>query len=215
MDNWQIHVQPNCEYNKSHLFQLDLWEKVSTNKIGPQLILTSHPACFTMGKGLQKKSSQELIETNLKELIDLPYPIFQIFRGGGLTFHHPNQFIIYAIKKLHPDGWNLDQHLNFLMDISNRLIENFYEFSLEKKLDPLGMWFKDKKIASIGVGIKKMTTTHGIAININDHPIIQFIRDYYPCGLEGKVYSSLDKITDLNIDWLKFESKFLQLLRST
>lgn len=86
----------NWDYQDCEKFQYESTKYLKENPSEMILISCSHPHCFTYGRGLQKgRGTQELQEFDTG--MPLPFPMHQISRGGGLTFHYPGQFIFYPI----------------------------------------------------------------------------------------------------------------------
>ena len=92
----------NWDYLEALTFQEIANEFVYQNPNHTIIIFCSHPSCFTIGRGLQRSSieTHSLKEHNpgLNEKISIP--IHEIKRGGGITFHHPEQIVIYPIVNL-------------------------------------------------------------------------------------------------------------------
>lgn len=155
-------------------------------------IFCNHTPLITNGRGDRQNSS-------LGNISKVPLGIekYQINRGGGLTFHGPNQWIGYPILKLHAMKYPLKLHLDFLLNLVAKSLE---EFNIEPqiKMNPLGVWTKDnKKLASAGVGIDHWVTQHGIALNLESLPFSENdISLMSPCGLNGNTYTYAKEIND-------------------
>lgn len=207
----------NWEYSPAHTFQRKCLEILQEKPSLRIIICTSHPRVFTNGRGLQKPRKGEvlnLVEFDPYRAKDLPYPFHQIERGGGLTFHHPGQMIIYPIVKLNPKTLSLSGIINDLFDFA---IDELKEWGLtglnhENKL--LGLWFKDKKLASMGIAIEKFTTFHGMALNFyNDLEMKKALSVINPCGLNAETYTSVEELMDLKNKTLdEFADSFLRRL---
>lgn len=179
------------------------------------LICCSHPRVFTNGRGLQKPKKGEtlsLIEFDKTQAKSLPFPFYQIERGGGLTFHHPGQMIIYPIVRLNPAHLSLSSMINDLFDFA---IETLKEWGLsdvnhENKL--LGLWHKNQKLASMGIAIEKLTTFHGMALNFHqDLEMKRALQILNPCGLNAETYTSVEELIPLNQRSLdQFAENFLR-----
>lgn len=206
----------NWEYEKAHEFQLFCVEHVLINPKDIILIFTSHPNVLTMGRGLQKlkNSTVELIEFDPTLKSSIETEVVDIKRGGGLTFHHPGQFVFYPILKT--TEHNLKVHdlmleilsitkysLSFLIDENNLIVNS----------DLLGLWFNNtNKLASIGLAVNRFVTYHGLALNFfHDQKMHEEIVNLHPCGLPGSIYSSVDKISKFEVNnesFNKFKTLF-------
>lgn len=210
----------NWDYGLAHKFQrhsLKLLDQYPQIRI---IICCSHPRCFTNGRGLQKPRKGEvlnLVEFNPALAGGLPFPFFQIERGGGLTFHHPGQMIIYPIARLNPKGLSLSLMINDLFDFAISVLDRWgiKDLSHENKL--LGLWHKEKKLASMGIAIEKLTTFHGMALNFyKDEEMKEALRLVNPCGLNSETYISVEELKDLsgpeNLE--SFSEQFLDRLKT-
>ena len=208
----------NSDYRNTEKFQIKSTEIVKLNKGLSLYICCSHPHCFTMGRGLQKKSGsvlENLIETDL-ESIKLPFPVYQIKRGGGLTFHYPGQFILYPIINLNNKNNNLKDLVNWLLETTKNILNDSLGLEqLTKKTDPLGLWANSQKLASIGIGSNRFVTYHGLALNlINDNEMFSALTGLNPCGLNSSVYTNVEALTNQTISQNKFTHFFIEKLQN-
>lgn len=191
----------NWDYGVAHKFQRHCLEVLDQNPQIRIIICTSHPRCFTNGRGLQKPRKGEvleLVEFDPALASTLPYPFYQIERGGGLTFHHPGQLIIYPIVRLNPKTLSLSVMINSLFDFAIDVLKNWdlNHLSHENKL--LGLWHENKKLASMGIAIEKLTTFHGMALNFyRDDEMKKALNRVNPCGLNAETYTSVEELMDL------------------
>jgi lipoyl(octanoyl) transferase len=142
---------------------------------GERLILLEHEPVYTIGR-LRDQSS-------LRDPSRLPHPVVETNRGGQATYHGPGQLVSYPILDLRQRGQDLHAHLRMLEDV---LIETCRHFGVEAgRRDGLtGVWVEDRKLASIGVGVKKWISMHGFAINITRESLSGFFA-ITPCGIDG------------------------------
>lgn len=195
------------DYEKFLSLQNDLTELVLEDKKLVFLILCNHKTLVTNGRG--DRQNQEL---NLKSEIPESVEYHEINRGGGITFHGPNQLIFYPILKLGPESFPLTKHLDHMMKLISDVLDE-YDVKTTNKLNPLGVWHKDQpiKIASLGVGIHKWVTQHGAAINIEPITISESeFTSLNPCGLNASTYGFAKMFNDkMSLDdfVLGFEEK--------
>lgn len=169
----------------------DATEKTRNDGI-TRLMVCSHPLVFTMGRGDRQNTSLEL-ESNVEKVQVVP-----INRGGGLTFHAPNQIIFYPVMKL-TSTYGLNEHLCLLAKTFQNTLQS--DLSLEYKRNPLGLWYQNQKLASIGIELKRFVTRHGIAFNLTKIPIDQnLLGELNPCGLSANTYTSLEDLK-VELDW--------------
>jgi lipoyl(octanoyl) transferase len=138
------------------------------------VILLEHEPVYTIGR-LPDKSS-------LRNVSGLPYPVFETNRGGQATYHGPGQLVGYPIVDLRIRGRDLH---HYLRKLENILIDLLADFGLQGvRIDgKTGVWIQDRKIASIGVGVRKWVTMHGFALNVASD--LSGFQNITPCGLSG------------------------------
>ncbi len=203
-------------YNLAHQFQLDCVEYVRNHRRLRIYIICNHPHCFTLGRGLQRNKDLagiELIDFNPAMRERLSIPLFDIKRGGGLTFHYPGQLICYPVVSL---GQKMDVYkvMNQLLGWAQGLLEQKYGLqNLSHKEKLLGLWWGDKKMASIGIAVSRFITYHGMAFNVlSDHVMNEQLQKVYPCGLPGSVYVSLQEALGREDVYEKFWQLFKETL---
>lgn len=181
-------------------------------------IFTSHRPCFTLGRGLQKGKDPKL--QNLKPWDEslswqLPYPLIKTKRGGGLTFHYPGQWVFYPILRLN-QSWTLSQHLRWPLDLAQKVLYDHYHLATESEKTFTGLWWGEKKIASLGIALKRFVTYHGFALNLQDDAsFFAALKTLHPCGLEGKIYSCVEKICEYCITPQEFHRHALRALHAS
>lgn len=207
----------NWDYKLAHNFQrhsLKVLDEIPQLRI---LICCNHPQVLTNGRGLQKPrkgEKLELVEFNPANYPHLPYPLHQIERGGGLTFHHPGQFIFYPIVKLNPKTLSLSKMIDDIFETSSQVLQSWGITDLDYGRKLLGLWHKDQKIASMGIAIEKLTTFHGMALNVfRDDGMMKAMNILNPCGLSSETYTSVEELTDMKEkDINQFSDEFLRRL---
>lgn len=212
--NTYVITKKNWDYALSHQFQRFALKKVQEGQGLRFLICCSHPEILTNGRGLQKPRKGEsfnLIEFNKNQHSLLPFPFFQIERGGGLTFHHPDQFIFYPIVKLNPKTLSLSKMIDQIFEISVTVLNEWGLENLSHTNKLLGLWHGEKKIASMGIAIEKLVTFHGMALNLKQNFRMQdSLKALNPCGLNSETYSSVESLINLpENSWEKFREQFI------
>jgi len=144
------------------------------------VILLEHEPVYTIGR-LPDKSS-------LRVVSQLPHPLFETNRGGQATYHGPGQLVGYPILDLRQRGRDLHSYLRSLEDL---LIDLLQEFGIrgDQFAGKTGVWVQDRKIASIGVGVRKWVTMHGFALNVAGD--LTGFQSIVPCGLPGVRMTSI------------------------
>jgi len=168
---------------------------------GERLILLEHEPVYTIGR-LRDQSS-------LRDPSRLPHPVVETNRGGQATYHGPGQLVSYPILDLRQRGQDLHAHLRMLEDV---LIETCRHFGVEAgRRDGLtGVWVEDRKLASIGVGVKKWISMHGFAINITRESLSGFFA-ITPCGIDGVTMTCVSQEAGKEISVAEFADALREL----
>ena len=149
---------------------------------GDTVFLLEHEPVFTIGR-LRDQSS-------LREPGSLPFPVHETNRGGQATYHGPGQWVGYPILDLNPRGRDLHQHLRLLEEALIRACAGF-GVAAGRREGLTGVWVENRKLASIGVGVRKWVSMHGFAINITRECLPPFFA-ITPCGLDGVAMTCLE-----------------------
>jgi lipoyl(octanoyl) transferase len=159
-------------------------EKRADHSLGDELLLLEHEPVYTIGRTPDQSS--------LRGMAHLPHPLFPINRGGQATYHGPGQLIGYPIIDLRECGQDLHRYLRWLEAL---LVETLAEIGLAATTRPglTGVWVEDRKIASIGVGVRHWITMHGFALNVCGDltPFEQIV----PCGIANVAMTSIERET--------------------
>jgi lipoyl(octanoyl) transferase len=159
-------------------------DKRVDHSLGDELLLLEHDPVYTIGRTPNQSS--------LLGAAHLPYPLFPINRGGQATYHGPGQLIGYPIIDLRRCGQDLHRYLRWLEDL---LVETLAELGIAATTRGglTGVWVENRKIASIGVGVRHWITMHGFALNVcgDLSPFDQIV----PCGIANVTMTSIEKET--------------------
>jgi lipoate-protein ligase B len=152
---------------------------------GPDLLLLlEHEPVVTLGRG----AHAEHLLLSPEELTARGIALAQAARGGDVTWHGPGQLVGYPIVDLAPLGRNLHGYLRRLEEVLLRTLDAF-GCPGQRRPGSTGAWIGERKIASIGVGVRHWITWHGFALNVNTDP--QDFSCIVPCGLAGVQMTSL------------------------
>lgn len=173
-------------YREVRDLQLELVEKRIRGEIGDTLLLLEHQSVVTRGRGLQWTGQARARHMPLLQPLPQGVDFSESERGGDLTWHGPGQLVIYPIIHLK----NRDV-AGYLRKIENAVISFLGDFEIRAhaKNNATGVWVGEKKVASIGIAVRRWVTYHGIAINIvNDLSPFHWIS---PCGFSPEVMTRL------------------------
>lgn len=172
---------------------LDLQEQlvgqVQRGESDETLILLEHEPVYTIGRTRDRSSLRE----------GLPHPVFETNRGGQATYHGPGQLTGYPILDLNKRGRDLHHYLRFLEEYLIRLCAGF-GVTAHRREGLTGVWVGERKLASLGVGVRKWISMHGFAINILSSSTADF-SSITPCGLTGVEMTSLERESGLPMDF--------------
>ncbi|HVR62227.1 MAG TPA: lipoyl(octanoyl) transferase LipB [Polyangia bacterium] len=169
------------DYGDVWAMQRELVGSRQRGEIPDTLILVEHPDVITLGRGTHRE--------NLIAPGDIP--IFEIERGGDVTYHGPGQLVGYPIFLLREN--ERDLHL-YLRNLEESLIQAVGEHGIAGGRNPgwTGVWIGDRKLASIGVAVKRWVTLHGFALNVATD--LTRFASINPCGLEATVMASMSSV---------------------
>lgn len=157
----------------------DLQEKMVRQRragaIEDTILLLEHAPVFTIGRTRDQSS--------LREPGRLPHPVVEINRGGQATYHGPGQLVGYAILDLSQRTKDLHRHLRHLEEALIRTLARF-DITAGRREGLTGVWVGERKIASLGVGVRSWVTLHGFALNVLESSLPPFSA-ITPCGLDG------------------------------
>jgi lipoyl(octanoyl) transferase len=164
------------------------------DEIPDTLIFCEHTPVITRGRGLQRVDGRE---ERAKPLALMPAgtEYIETNRGGDLTWHGPGQLVLYPIIKLGGDGelgkkigQDVNGYIRFLENIYIDLLSKF-EITATSKEGGSGVWLGERKVASVGIALRRWVSYHGIAINlVND--LFSF-QAFDPCGFDANVMTRL------------------------
>jgi lipoyl(octanoyl) transferase len=181
------------DYQKAWDLQHQLFTKRLNNEISDTLLLLEHPHTYTLGKSSNKEnlllSEVELREQNIS--------LYDIDRGGDITYHGPGQIVGYPIINL--SLWKEDTH-EYLRALEEVIIQTLAEYGIEGVRNEVhtGVWVNDKKICAIGIKVRSWITMHGFAFNVNTD--MKLFNGIIPCGIENKGVTSLSEIKGETIE---------------
>lgn len=191
-------------FDEAVKFMEERVNKIIAKNACPLIWVTEHPPVYTAG-----------ISARDEDLLDSKdIPVFKTNRGGKYTYHGPGMKIIYVMLDLKqlfaPNQPDIARFVEFL---ENWVIEFLKELGIKGEIRKgrVGIWVEhngsEKKIAALGIKVKKWVTYHGIAININ--PIMAHFDNIVPCGIKEFGVTSLK---ELNVD---LNQNFNELLKKT
>ena len=169
------------DYDSALALQDALVEARRDDLIGDTLLLLEHPHVFTLGRGAD---ARHLLEARAG------VPVFRVSRGGQVTYHGPGQLVGYPILKL--QGRDRDIHL-YLRRLEQTMIDALAKLGIAacRRERLTGVWVSERKIGSIGVGMRRWITLHGFALNVCTD--LDYFGAMVPCGIAGVEMTSVER----------------------
>ncbi len=202
MDSLWYRDLGEIDYPAATALQESLVQEKQREKMPDVLLLLEHPHVFTIGRGGK--------DCNL--LSPGEVPVYRTGRGGDVTYHGPGQLVVYPILDLR-SKLRKDVH-RYLRQLEVTTIETVKELGVRAKRVPpwTGIWIEKRKIASIGVAVKRGVTCHGLALNVNTD--LNYFHRIIPCGLTWADMTSIQKETGMIFPMNHVKQLFLkQFLR--
>lgn len=165
------------DYQEAWDVQKQCVDQVIKNPDCNFLLMCEHPSVLTLGR-LADRSHILYSDVVLKEK---GIRVLSIDRGGEVTLHTPGQLVIYPILNLERIGKDLHAYLYKLEQVGIDFL-NLFGIMGGRVRGKTGVWIDKRKIMSVGVGVRKWVSFHGISININTD--LSFFDMINPCGME-------------------------------
>jgi len=178
---------------------------VATKRADPsaadEVLLLEHDPVYTIGRTPDQSS--------LLGTVHLPHPLFPINRGGQATYHGPGQLVGYPIIDLRRCGQDLHKYLRWVELVLIELLQS-YGLRAAQRDGLTGVWIEDRKIASIGVGVRHWITMHGFALNVGGD--LSPFKKIIPCGITNLTMTSIEKETGQPFSLIDVSSDFEKLV---
>lgn len=155
-------------------------------RIADGLILLEHEPVFTMGRS----TKAEHLLCSREHLRAEGFGVYDIERGGSVTYHGPRQLVGYPIVDLRGYGEDIVGYMRRLEESMLRTLRVF-AIPAERRPEFPGVWVGDRKIGAVGVAVKRKVTMHGFALNVD--PDLRHFDLINPCGL-GRPVTSMAQI---------------------
>lgn len=192
-------------YREAWDVQLETHAAVAAGEAPPTLLLVEHPPVITFGR---KGGHHNLLasETFLKEQ---GFDLFDVERGGDVTYHGPGQLVGYPIFRV---GRRVQEYLRML---EGALVEVLEQFGVSGTGSPgyAGVWVGDNKVVAIGVAVKQDISFHGFAFNV--HTDLEHFEYIVPCGLADKGVTSLSRLLGRQVGLDEVKPLLIDSLRRT
>lgn len=171
------------EYQAGLEIQQQLVNAILSGNPQYHLLTLEHAPVYTIGRTRDLSSLGQARDL-------LPHPVIEINRGGQATYHGPGQLTGYPIVDLHLLGKDLHAYIRTLEQTLITVCAS-YGVQAGRREGLTGVWVETRKLASIGVGVKKWISMHGFAINLRKESLTGF-QSITPCGIDNVAMTSLE-----------------------
>jgi lipoyl(octanoyl) transferase len=178
MDRLHVsHLGPT-PYREGLALQQALVERRAQGRAPDRLLFPDHPPVLTIGRNPSPRN----VIASPDALRASGIEVFEVARGGDVTWHGPGQLVGYLVCDLNGRGRDLHR---FLREIEQGLIDALAGWGIAGERSPgrTGVWVEGEKIASIGIAVRRWVSYHGFALNVA--PDLRFFDLIHPCGLKG------------------------------
>ena len=181
------------DYSEASSIQKDILAKRKRDEIGDTIILAEHPPVLTMGRTGTRDNI--LIDEDI--LTGKKIQIIDVDRGGDVTFHVPGQLVMYPIVNIKRASLDVHEYIRRLEEVVIKFLSS-YGIKGVRISGHSGVWVGKKKIGSIGIGLSRWVSYHGLSVNINaDLSYFSMIRS---CGIKGVEVTSLARLLGKTAD---------------
>ena len=190
-----------CSYKVSLEQQIDTHSKVLSQELTDTIIFVEHEPVYTLGKN----ADQNNILTNYPNDVE----IYNVDRGGDVTYHGPGQLVGYPIINIKNIKMSIGRYVHTLEELLINTLLNF-NISAQRRNKFIGIWIGDEKIGAIGVRVLNGITKHGFALNVNTD--LSYFDGIIPCGIDNCKVTSMEKILNKKIELMHVEKIIIKEL---
>lgn len=195
------------QYDQATRQQLELVDRVAAGLSQETVIFCTHSPVVTVGRG-----------TQAGDVFGWQGPIIETARGGRATYHGPSQIVMYPILNLAKDHGalpprDLHAYLRFLEMLVMEALKKYGITATQKNSvgssnSFTGVWVENRKVASIGVAVRKWVTYHGVAINLDEDPLA--FQGINPCGFTKSTMVPVQELLGRPVDRNQFKADLME-----
>jgi lipoate-protein ligase B len=183
---WWVNL-PETAYQLALDLQLAIVNAKIADRVFPDVIVcVEHPRVFTLGR----RGGKENLCVGEEFLSDKGVSVVSTDRGGNITYHGPGQLVAYPIIDLNKRRIKV---VEFVSGLEQTMIRTAAHWGIDAGTDPAnrGVWLNGSKLGSIGIGVRRGISFHGLALNVNtDMKPFSWIN---PCGLDAVTMISIEQ----------------------
>jgi lipoyl(octanoyl) transferase len=193
------------DYEPCARLQARLLERVAAREVPSTLLLVEHPPVLTLGAAFHEENLLFAQEEYVRRGIE----VIATDRGGDVTYHGPNQQVIYPIFRVEDFGRDLHRWIRSLEEAVIRAVAS-WDLAGERFPPHTGVWVDGRKVAAIGIKVRRWVSMHGIALNCcNDLSPFGWI---VPCGIRGHGVTSLTELLGRTVTPEEAKPRIVQAL---
>lgn len=199
---------PQIEYSSALDLQIRVHSLRKQHSIEDCLLLLEHPPTITIGKHGNHNNvlfSKDWLESN-------GVKVFQIGRGGDVTYHGPGQLVGYPIWDIRNYAKGVKDFIYSIEELFIQLLQNEYTIHARHDEAYTGVWVDNQKITAIGFQINRFISMHGFAFNINTN--LSHFNLINPCGILDKGVTSLQNLTHQEQSRQKIETALIRIIKN-
>ena len=180
-------------------------EEVINGKKPELLWILEHKPIFTAGTSYKEN-----------EILNKATKVIKTSRGGKITYHGPGQKVVYFVLNLNKRGKDIRKLIRYIEKCIIQILKEYDIKSFNDKKN-IGIWVKvngeEKKVAAIGIRVKRWVAYHGFSINISNN--LEVYRNILPCGLYNKEITNLCSVKKNNYKYInqKIINNFLSVFK--
>jgi lipoyl(octanoyl) transferase len=193
------------DYLRAWELQRRLAEARRDDIVPDTLLLLEHPHTYTLGR----RGNRENVLLTPAELVDRNIAVYEVDRGGDVTYHGPGQMVGYPILKL-SEGYT---YVGYIRDLERALLEAVRDLGVPAELKEgySGVWVGEEKVCAIGVKVDAHgVTSHGFALNVNTDLV--YFGHIIPCGIIDKGVTSLQRVLGRHVSRRRVEGAVIARL---
>ena len=209
----QIAKMGLIEYGEALKIQEKLWELRRNGTIDDTFLLLEHKPVLTLGR----RGNYDNILLSKETLKEQGIDIYEVSRGGDVTYHGPGQIVGYPIMDLNYWGKDSKEFVGNIQEVIIRLLCNEYGINAQRDDKKYtGVWIEDRKITAIGIAIRHWVTMHGFAFNVNTN--LAHFNWITPCGITDRGVTSMEKelgqAQDMNLVYSQIIKYFCEVFNA-
>lgn len=166
-------------YETTWALQKSLLGAIADGTEPETLLLVEHDPVITLGR--KAGAADNVLDAG-------EFPVVAVERGGDATYHGPGQLVGYPLFRLREGEQDLHRYLRNMEELLIRVLAE-YGLAGGRVEGLTGVWVQERKVASLGVAVRRWVTYHGFALNVA--PDLAHLGRLNPCGLESGVYASM------------------------